>query len=313
MKVAQLVLAACCAMPAPAVIGADAQTAQPALNTEQQQAAGIVVAHPLGAKAPQRIEALGTVLDATTLTADLGDNAAAGAALRSAATETARLRALHDGGAGASLKMLEAAQTEQAKAQAQAQVAAARFAQHWGPVAALPEDARRQLIEAATQGRTLLVRADLPGRHSLGSLPVKAVLDVDGILVPGRVLGTLRQAGELQSVGLLIEVPSAPSGLGVGARMPVALINSERVGMLLPRDALLYDENGAYVYKQLTKKTASDQARYAPVKVKLLAPYGDGWLVAGVDDDDDIVVRGAGVLWSLQGVGAHAADDDDDD
>jgi hypothetical protein len=32
-----------------------------------------------------------------------------------------------------------------------------------------------------------------------------------------------------------------------------------------------------------------------------------------VDDDDDIVVRGAGVLWSLQGVGARAADDDDDD
>ena len=238
-------LAACCAMLAPAAIGADAQTAQPALNAEQRQAAGIVVAHPLGAKAPERIEALGTVLDATTLTADLGDSAAAGAAQRSAATETARLRTLYEGGAGASLKMLEAAQTEQAKAQAQAQIAAARLAQHWGPVAALPEDARRQLIEAATRGRTLLVRADLPGRHSLGSLPVKAVLDVDGILVPGRVLGTLRQAGELQSVGLLVEVPSAPAGLSAGARVPVALINSERAGMLLPRDALLYDENGA--------------------------------------------------------------------
>jgi hypothetical protein len=45
----------------------------------------------------------------------------------------------------------------------------------------------------------------------------------------------------------------------------------------------------------------------------LLAPYGDGWLVQGVDDDDDIVVRGAGVLWSLEGVGTRASDDDEDE
>ncbi len=85
-----------------------------------------------------------------------------------------------------------------------------------------------------------------------------------------------------------------------------------RSGLLLPRDAVLYDENGAYVYKQLARKTDAEAARYAPVKVNLLLPYGDGWLVEGVDDDDNIVVHGVGVLWSLQGVGAHAVDDDDD-
>jgi hypothetical protein len=88
-------------------------------------------------------------------------------------------------------------------------------------------------------------------------------------------------------------------------------LTAERKGLLLPRDALLYDENGAYVYKQLANKTGAQQARYAPVKVRLLLPYGDGWLVEGVDDDDNIVVHGAGVLWSLQGVGAQAVDDDD--
>ena len=82
--------------------------------------------------------------------------------------------------------------------------------------------------------------------------------------------------------------------------------------MLLPRDALLYDENGAYVYKQLTQKTHTDKTRYAPVKVHLLLPYGNGWLVEGVDEDDNIVVHGAGVLWSLQGVGAQQPDDADD-
>ena len=288
------------------------QSGQPALNAEQQHAIGVVAAHLTAAKAPERIEALGTVLDATLLTSDLGDTASANAAERSASTEAVRLRALYEGGAGASLKMLEAAQAEQAKAQALAQVAAARFAQHWGPVASLAGDARQRLIEASTSGRTLLLRADLPGRHTLGAMPGKASLDVDGILVPARVLGILRQTTELQSAGLLLEVPNAPAGLGPGARVPVALYMAEHGGLVLPREAVLYDENGAYVYKQLAKKTAADDARYAPVKVKLLLPYGDGWLVDGVDDDDEIVVHGAGVLWSLQGMGAQQHDDDDD-
>ena len=305
MKAWRAVPVACCMM--------QSIFAQSELNSEQQRAVGIVVAHPVAAKAPERIEALGLVLDATALISDMGEATAAAAAERSAASETARLRALHEGGAGASLKMLEAAQADQAKAQAQAQIAAARFAIHWGPLAALPPGARQKVIEASTSGRSLLLRADLPGRHVLGASPSKAVLDVDGIEVPGHVLGILRQTTELQSVGLLIEVPNAPAGLSPGARVPVALFTAERSGLLLPRGALLYDENGAYVYKQLTKKTGAEPARYAAVKVNLLLPYGDGWLVEGVDDDDDIVVHGAGVLWSLQEVGARRHEDDDDD
>ena len=288
------------------------QSAQPTLNAEQQRAVGIVVAHPIPTKAPERVEALGVVLDATALLSDLGDSSASAVAERAATAELARLQALYAGGAGASLKMLEAAQVEQAKAQAQAQIAAARFALHWGPLAALSVVARQKIIHASTDGHGLLLRADLPGRHILGALPGKAELDVDGVQIPGRVLGAMREATELQSAGLLIEVPSAPAGLGPGARMPVILLTAERSGLLLPRSALLYDENGAYVYKQLAKQAGADAVRYVPVKVNLLLAYGDGWLVDGVDDDDNVVVRGAGVLWSLQGVGAHAVEDDDD-
>jgi hypothetical protein len=83
--------------------------------------------------------------------------------------------------------------------------------------------------------------------------------------------------------------------------------------MFLPREAILYDESGAYVYKQVAARTPAEKTRYLPVKVTLLMPHGDGWLVHGVDDDDEIVVRGVGVLWSLEGVGARAADDEDED
>jgi multidrug efflux pump subunit AcrA (membrane-fusion protein) len=322
MKIRTSRIIACCAMLGFSLIaigdddddkaaGPNGPAVQPSLNGEQRQAVSIAVAHPLAAKAPGRFEALGLILDATTLLSDSGDATVAQAALHSATAEVARLRALYEGGAGASLRALEAAQAEQVKAEAQARIAAARFALHWGPLAALPVAARQKVIEASAAGHSLLLRADLPGRHSIGELPSRAMLDVDGIQVPGRVLGALRQSSESQSAALLIEVPNVPMGLGPGARVPVALLSADRKGLLIPRDAVLYDENGAYVYKQLTRKTDADKARYAPVKVNLLLPYAEGWLVDGVDDDDNIVVRGAGVLWSLQGVGTQQPDDDD--
>jgi hypothetical protein len=223
-----------------------------------------------------------------------------------------RLRALHEGGAGASLKMIDAAQADQARAQAQSQAAEARFALRWGPMAALPAAARQKLIESSARGSGVLLRAEIPGRHTLGAIPGKAIVSVDGIEVPGRVLGLLRESSEQQGVGFLIEVPNAPAGLGPGARIPVALLMVDRKGLLLPREALLYDERGAYVYKQLTRKSDAEKTRYVSVRVNLLLPLGDGWLVEGVDDDDNIVVHGAGVLWSLQGVAAQHHDDDDD-
>ena len=294
----------------PAAGGDD--TTMPTLNGDQQQAAGIRVAHPRAVTAPGRIEAFGLVLDATTLLSDVGDVTVLTAAEHSASAELVRLRALYQGGAGASLKMLQAAQTEYAKSQAQAELASARFTLHWGPLSALASEPRRRIVDAATNGRSLLLRADWPGRHSVAMLPDSVLLNVDGIRVPGRILGVLRQYTELQNAGLLVEIRNAPAGLGPGARVPLALLMPERTGVLLPRDAVLYGEKGAYVYRQVNGKTGQGKVSYAPVKVNLLVPYGDGWLANGVDDDDNIVMQGAGVLWTLQGVDVQRLDDDDD-
>lgn len=285
----------------------------PALDAEQQRAVNLQVAHPVAAKAPERTTALGVVLDATTLLSDASERAVAEAQQQAVSAEATRLRGLYKAGSGPSLKMLETAQAEETKARAEAELAAARFAQHWGPLAKESPATRQQQLDALTAGRTLLVRADLPGQHVVGKLPARAVLDVDGIEVPGRVLGPLVQFSDSQSAGLLLQIDHPPLGLAAGARIPIALYGAERAGMLLPRDAILYDENGAYVYKRTAPRTAAEKTRYLPVKVTLLMPFGDGWLVQGVDDDDEIVVHGVGVLWSLEGVGARAADDEDED
>jgi hypothetical protein len=256
------------------------------------------------------------VLDTAELISEQGDLSALGAAERSARAEVARLQALYGAGAGASLKMLEAARAEEAKAAAQSRLTEVRFGQHWGPLAQMPEAKRQQLLDEVVRGRWLLLRADVPGRHSLTPLPETAQLDVDGVTVPGQVLGVMRQADETQGVGLLVGIAEVPAGLGPGARVPVALLSGVRSGLLLPREALLYDEHGAYVFRELSAASAARAAdqparRYARVNVKLLLRQGDGWLVEGVGDDDNIVVAGTGVLWSLQGMTASTADDDD--
>lgn len=284
----------------------------PDLSDQQARVVGIVVGRPIAMRAADRIEAWGLVLDATQLLADLGQMEAADAAARASSAELGRLHQLFSGGGSASQRAIEAAQLEQVKSRIEAQSAAARVGLHWGPIASLPPAARAKLLETSASGRSLLVRAELPGLHSLGALPAKAMLDVDGVQVPGRILGVLAQASDTQGVALLVEVPRAPQGLGPGARIPVDLMMSPQAGFLLPRDAVLYDQGGAYVYKRLSRKTDAEKWQYATIKVSLLQSSGDGWLVQGIDDDDDVVVRGAGVLWSMQDSASHAVDDDDD-
>jgi multidrug efflux pump subunit AcrA (membrane-fusion protein) len=130
------------------------------------------------------------------------------------------------------------------------------------------------------------------------------------------------RSDEGQGVGVLVEVRNAPAGLGPGARVPVELLGTKNSGVLVPRDAVIYDDGGALVYKQLTSQpptvgpsrpSMASETHYKPMRVKLLQAQGDSWLVDGVDDDDNIVVHGAGVLWSLQGLVGHAAGDMDDD
>ncbi|HZT04418.1 MAG TPA: hypothetical protein VFA39_19380 [Steroidobacteraceae bacterium] len=284
----------------------------PTLNAEQERAVGIVIATAPAAKPPQRIDAYGRVLDPSQLVADGGLLDSSRAAARAAAAESARLKRLYRGGAGASLKVLQAAEAAQIEAQVRVRQAQTEFLLRWGPLAQLGDAQRANLIEQLAAGRQLLLRADLPGRHSLGTMPKQALVDVDGIRVPARVLGPLPQAAaEMQSVGLLLQIPHPPVGLGPRAELPVMLEGSDRDGRVVPDGALLYGEQGVYVYHALPNKTKDGDTQFAPLPVTLLQPVGDGWLVTGLHGDDRIVVHGAGVLWSLQGLGNVSAEDTD--
>jgi hypothetical protein len=283
----------------------------PALSAEQQRAVGIIIAAAPAVKLPRRIDAYGRVLDPSRLVADAGQLEASRAAARAAAAETARLRGLYRG-ANTSLRALQSAEAAQIGAQARAREAQAEFLLRWQPLARLADAQRATLIGELADGRQLLLRADLPGRHSVGPLPSRALVDVDGVEVPARVLGPLPQgAARMQSVGLLLQMPHPPVGLGPGARLPVMLEGSDRDGRVVPDGALLYGEQGVYVYHVLPAKTKDGDTQFAPLPVTLLQPVGDGWLVTGLHGNDRIVVHGAGVLWSLHGLGNISEEDTD--
>lgn len=283
------------------------------LTQSQQQAVGIRIDHPMQMASPQQVEAYGLVLDPVALVSDAGHMDSTQAAAEAAAADVARLDALYRNNADASLKALQASRSLASEAAAQAQTAATTFKLQWGPLAALSASNRRELIDALSAGRQLLVRADVPGHQLLSSIAARALVVADGVSVAARVLGPLpRTDPQSQSTGWLLQIERRPEGLGPGARTHVRLQAAPVSGVLVPAAALLYGEQGAYVYREVNG-SGTDKTQYIGVPVRLLVRVGDGWLVDGLRRADSIVVQGAGVLWSLEGISTFSAAEEEHD
>src|ERR1700689_4490593 len=283
------------------------------LTQSQQQAVGIRIDHPMQMASPQQVDAYGLVLDPVALVSDVGHVESTQAAAEAAAADVARLDGLYRNNADASLKALQASRSLATEAAAQAQTAATTFKLQWGPGGALRASDRRELIEQLSAGRHLLVRADVPGHQLLSSIAARALVIADGVSVTARVLGALpRVDPQSQSTGWLLEIDPRPEGLGPGARTHVRLQAAPLSGVLVPAAALLYGEQGAYVYREVSG-SGTDKTQYMAVPVRLLVRVGDGWLVDGLGRADSIVVQGAGVLWSLAGISTFSAAEEEHD
>ncbi|TLY68288.1 MAG: hypothetical protein E6K35_01395 [Gammaproteobacteria bacterium] len=284
-----------------------------ALTDAQQRAAGVRVEHPVAMANVPQVEAYGLVLDPAALVTDMGRMEGTQAAWHAAQADAVRLAGLYRDNLNASLRSLQLAQAQESETGAQARAAAATFALQWGPVAALGAQKRHALIDALSANRQLLVRAGLPGQHLADSVGPRALLDIDGVNVAARVLGSLpRTDPQLQGAAWLLAVDSAPAGLGPGAHVRVLLERAPVKGLLVPAVALLYGESGAYVYRHVGRNPGGKQ-QYEAAAVQLLAAMGDGWLVSGLNAADAIVVQGAGVLWSLQGISTFSAAEEEHD
>lgn len=283
------------------------------LTSSQQQAVGIRIERPLRLNGAVPIEAYGTLLDPVALVTDLGRLQSTRAAATAAEADAARLERLYHADQQASLKAWQISQAQSIEAGAQARAAAMSFGLQWGPLALWSAERQRSLLDALTRGREALLRAEVPGHHIGGAVGEQALLEVDGANVAARVLGPLpRTDPQAQSNGWLLELMNPPAALGPGARVRVRLRSASAAGVLVPASALLYAESGAYVYRQQPARQA-DRFHYEAVAVKPLARVGDAWLVDGLGTGDQVVVQGAGVLWSLQGISTFSAAEEEHD
>lgn len=292
---------------------ADDESAPLSLTASQQDAVGIRIERPLPLSVAPQIDGYVTVLDPVELVTDLGHMESSQASAAAASAEAERTQRLYHDEAQASLKSSQAAQAQAAEAAAQARAASIGFQLQWGPVAQLSSEARHKLLEDLTAGRSVLLRADVPGQHVGVRVDPRALIEVDGINIAVAVLGPLpRTNGSSQSTGWLMELAHAPSGLGPGTRGLAHLRTAANLkGLLIPASALLYSDAGAYVYRQEPGGAAA--SRYTAVPVQLLTRVGNAWLVDGLMRTDTVVTQGAGVLWSLQGIGSFSAAEEDHD
>ena len=276
------------------------------LTAAQVAAVGIETVLPVAASPKATVEGFGRVIDTSAWVSDLSALDAAQALARMTTSELERLRGLHAGGAAASLKTVQAAQAEQARAAAEVQVAQARFNARWTPLATAGRE-RDVLLARLRAEASILLRVDLPGQASVVAAYAGARVIIDGSAHDAHVLGPLAD-GESTNAAVLLELRDPPVGLARGARLAVTLEGAPQAGFIVPRAALLHDELGAHVY--VRGATAADGSTpFQRRDVKRLARAGSGWLVTGVDGDDAVVLRGLGLLWSMQG-GAPIDDDD---
>jgi len=283
------------------------------LTSSQKEAVGLRTERPLPLTTAPPIQAFGTVLDPVALVTDVGRVDSTQVAAAAAAADVARLERLYHDDTQASLKAVQTAQAQSVEAAAQAHAAALSFRLQWGPLAAWSEAQRRSLLEAVSRGELLLLRADVPGQRLGGAIDRRALVEVDGVSIAARVLGQLpRTDASSQSLGWLLQLERNPEGLGPGAHVAVRLQAAATEGLLVPATALLYSEHGTYVYRQLDDDGA-DTFHYAAVAVRPLARVGSAWLVAGLERTDRVVVEGAGVLWSQQGIGTFSAAEEEHD
>ncbi|HEY7995744.1 MAG TPA: hypothetical protein VIE14_02700, partial [Steroidobacteraceae bacterium] len=291
----------------------DAAARKLMLTASQEQAVGIRIDTPLPLTSSPAIDAYATVLDPVALLNDAGHLESTRALAAAASADAARQESLYRDGAQASLKAVQASRAQAVEANTQAQAALLSFKLQWGPLAALSPVQRDALLAKLGGGGHLLLRADVPGRHFGGALGPEALLEVDGAQIAAHVLGPLpRTDAQAQSAGWLLEVDRAPQGLGPGARTTARLAAAAARGLLVPAASLIYAEHGTYVYRQV-RGEKHDTFAFEAVPVKPLTRVGPAWLVDGLERADQIVVQGAGVLWSLQGIASFSAAEEEHD
>lgn len=232
---------------------------------------------------------------------------AAQAAANASQAEESRVRALFEDDRNASQRAVQ-----QAAAQAQADAARQSSAEAaleslrtqartiWGEtIAAWLDGAAATNIDRLATGKDSLLRAAV--RPEDAAAPGALRVSVPGRAKPVATvaIGPAPQAdAQLGGSGLLYRVSA--SELRPGMRLSGSLSRGHRlrVGALVPSAAIVWHTGKPWIYLREADEKNQDASEFRRRDVSGGEAIGDDWFVTGLEEDADVVVRGAQVLLS---------------
>lgn len=230
------------------------------------------------------------------------------AAASASQAEEARMRALYEDDRNASQRAVQ-----QAVAQAQADTARRRSAEAaleslraqarttWGTtIGGWLDGTDAAAIDRLAAGKESLLRAAVRPEDATGA-PGALRVSVPGRAKPVATvaIGPAPQAeAQLGGSGLLYRV-SAPE-LRPGMRLSGSLSRGHRLreGALVPSAAIVWHTGKPWIYLREADEKNKDASEFRRRDVSGGEAIGDDWFVTGLEEDAEVVVRGAQVLLS---------------
>jgi hypothetical protein len=271
------------------------------LDEEAQAHADLKVIELEASELKPEIKAFGRVLDPGPLTASLTEIATAQSQLEASGKEAARLKTLFDQGQNASARALETAEAAVKRDRIAAEAAQLRLLTAWGKdIANRPN--LDGFIRSLVAQENALVRVDVPASDKLAGSPASARLALHSAPetpMDAEFLGAAVSA-DLQTLGrgfhFLVKGKSLAANAAVTAWL--TLPGDPEKGVIVPREAILRHEGGAFIYIKTGDET------FERKEIELHHPLAAGWFTESFKPGVKVVINGAQQLLSEELKGA---------
>ena len=265
------------------------------LDRESQERCGLKLGALEITSLQPEVKAFGQVVDPAPLVVFVTDAAAARAALDASGKELERLKVLAQN-QNASPRALEIATSQVERDQISIDAIQLKLTAAWGKALSSRNDLG-DLAAALARGEEALVRIDLPMGESHGDLPAAA--RVAPISSPNRpveveiVAPAAAVDPQTQGQGFLTLAKGASLTPGTAVTAWLSLPGEKRVGVIVPRCAIVRHEGEAFVYLQ------SGEDLFLKQRIELNRPVDGGWFVEeNLKPGSKIVLVGAEQLLS---------------
>ena len=267
------------------------------LDGATQKTIGLQVAALAPAQLPPSIKSYGRVLETAQFASQVADLVVAMATKEASQHELQRLKTLA-GQNNTSQRALQAAEAAAIRDETQAQAAHLHLISTWGSVLASRTDLPA-LAQSFASLSNALVQLNLPASQTLRSPPLGAriqTLSTNAASIEAQFAGEAPKVdAQFQSQGFFFLVSSNASKLTPGAAVSgfITLAGEPRVGVLLPREAIVRFNGTTWVYRQTSEET------FTRIEARLEETLPSGWFASeNLKPEDKVVVTGAQMLLS---------------